>query len=123
MKDVLRPEVKDAMSRAQEAGIKVIMITGDHKITAMAIAKEAGIYNDGDELLTGREIDLLNDFELKDKISKVTVFARVTPEHKLKIINAFKKRGEIIAMTGDGVNDAPSLVAADLGVAMGKIGT
>ena len=123
MKDVLRPEVKDAMDRAQEAGIKVVMITGDHKITAMAIAHEADIYHDGDEILTGSEIDAMNDYELSEKLSKTTVFARVTPEHKLKIINAFKKRGEIIAMTGDGVNDAPSLVAADLGVAMGNIGT
>ncbi len=123
MKDVLRPEVKDAMDRAQEAGIKVVMITGDHKITAMAIAREADIYHDGDEILTGREIDTMNDYELSEKLAKATVFARVTPEHKLKIINAFKKRGEIIAMTGDGVNDAPSLVAADLGVAMGNIGT
>ena len=123
MKDVLRPEVKDAMDRAQEAGIKVVMITGDHKITAMAIAREADIYHKGDEILTGSEIDKLNDNELSNRMSRVTVFARVTPEHKLKIINAFKKRGEIIAMTGDGVNDAPSLVAADLGVAMGNIGT
>lgn len=123
MKDVLRSEVKDAMDRAQEAGIRVVMITGDHKITAMAIAREADIYHDGDEILTGSEIDGMNDYELADKLSRTTVFARVTPEHKLKIINAFKKRGEIIAMTGDGVNDAPSLVAADLGVAMGNVGT
>src|SRR3989344_295324 len=123
MKDVLRPEVKDAMDRAQEAGIRVVMITGDHKITAMAIAREADIYHDGDEILTGSEIDAMNYYELSDKLSRTTVFARVTPEHKLEIIKAFKKRGEIIAMTGDGVNDAPSLVAADLGVAMGNIGT
>ena len=123
MKDVLRPEVKDAMDRAQEAGIRVVMITGDHKITAMAIAREADIYHDGDEILTGSEIDAMNNYELSDKLSRTTVFARVTPEHKLEIIKAFKKRGEIIAMTGDGVNDAPSLVAADLGVAMGNIGT
>ena len=123
MKDVLRPEVKDAMDRAQEAGIRVVMITGDYKITAMAIAREADIYHDGDEILTGSEIDAMNNYELSDKLSRTTVFARVTPEHKLEIIKAFKKRGEIIAMTGDGVNDAPSLVAADLGVAMGNIGT
>ena len=123
MKDVLRPEVKDAMIRAEGAGVRIVMITGDHKITALAIAREANIYHDGDELLTGNEIDALTDYELSDKLSQTTVFARVTPNHKLKIINAFKKRGEIIAMTGDGVNDAPSLVAADLGVAMGKIGT
>ena len=123
MKDVLRSGVKDAMVQAEKAGIRVVMITGDHKVTAEAIAREAGIYHDGDELLTGSEIDALTDFELLEKLSRTTVFARVTPEHKLKIINAFKKRGEIIAMTGDGVNDAPSLVAADLGVAMGNIGT
>ena len=123
MKDVLRLEVKDAMDRAQKAGIKVVMITGDHKITAMAVAREADIYHDGDEILTGSEIDAMNNYELSDKLSRTTVFARVTPEHKLEIIKAFKKRGEIIAMTGDGVNDAPSLVAADLGVAMGNIGT
>ncbi|MDO8620252.1 MAG: HAD-IC family P-type ATPase [bacterium] len=123
MRDVLRPEVKEAMARAKEAGIKVVMITGDHKITGRAIAREAGIYQEGDELLTGTEIDTMTDSELTSRLSRTTVFARVTPEHKLKIINAFKKRGEIIAMTGDGVNDAPSLVAADLGVAMGTIGT
>src|SRR3989338_38145 len=123
MKDVLRLEVKDAMDRAQKAGIKVVMITGDHKITAMAVAREADIYHDGDEILTGSEIDAMKNYELSDKLSRTTVFARVTPEHTLEIIKAFKKRGEIIAMTGDGVNDAPSLVAADLGVAMGNIGT
>ena len=123
MKDVLRAEVKDAVFRAKEAGIKVVMITGDHKITARAIAQEAKIYKEGDEILTGSEIDTLSDAELKEKILRTTVFARVTPEHKLKIINVFKSLGEIIAMTGDGVNDAPSLVAADLGVAMGNIGT
>ena len=123
MKDVLRLEVKDAMTRAKEAGIRVVMITGDHKITARAIAREAGIFSTGDELLTGADIDEMSASELENKLARTTVFARVTPEHKLKIINAFKKRGEIIAMTGDGVNDAPSLVAADLGVAMGISGT
>ena len=123
MQDALRPEVKEAVSRAKETGIRVVMVTGDHKITAQAIAKEAGIYRDGDEILTGADIDSMSDVELSGRLSIVSVFARVTPEHKLKIINAYKKRGEIIAMTGDGVNDAPSLVAADLGVAMGKIGT
>ena len=123
MQDVLRPEVEEAMSRAKSAGVRVVMITGDHQITARAIAREAGIYRDGDTVLSGAEIDELTDFELANKLDKVSVFARVTPEHKLRIINLFKKRGEIVAMTGDGVNDAPSLVAADLGVAMGKIGT
>lgn len=123
MKDALRPEVSEAMRRATNAGIRVVMITGDHKITAKAIASEAGIYRDGDEVLTGQDIDSLTDSELRDALIKVSVFARVTPEHKLRIIKAYKGRGEIVAMTGDGVNDAPSLVAADLGIAMGKIGT
>lgn len=123
MKDVLRPEVKDAMARAKLAGVRVVMITGDHKITARSIGREAGIYTDGDTILTGIEIDRLTDRELEGSLSLATIFARVTPEHKLRIIDAFKRRGEIVAMTGDGVNDAPSLVAADLGVAMGGIGT
>lgn len=123
MQDTLRPEVKDAMNRAKEAGIRIVMITGDHKITARAIAKEAGIYQEGDTVLTGDEIASMYDAELADTLANTTVFARVTPEHKMQIINAYKKRGEIVAMTGDGVNDAPSLVAADLGVSMGKIGT
>lgn len=123
MKDALRPEAKEAMQRAVSAGISVVMITGDHKLTAKAIAREAGIYHEGDQILTALDIDGISDAELAAKISKVSVFARVTPEHKLRIINAYRKRGEIVAMTGDGVNDAPSLVAADLGVSMGKIGT
>ncbi len=123
MKDTLRPEVKEAMRRATSAGIRVVMITGDHKITAQTIAREAGIYNEGDLILTGQEIDAMSDVELSEKLVKISVFARVTPEHKLRIIKAYRARGEIVAMTGDGVNDASSLVAADLGVAMGKIGT
>ncbi len=123
MKDDLRVEVQEAMRKAKEAGIKVVMITGDYEVTAQAIAKDAGIYKKGDKILTGEAIDKLSNLELINEISNVTVFARVNPEHKLKIVNAFKLRGEIIAMTGDGVNDAPSLVAADLGVSMGKIGT
>jgi Ca2+-transporting ATPase len=123
MKDALRPEVKEAIQKAVSAGIRVVMITGDHKVTAQAIAKEAGIYKDGDIILTEQDIDALSDTELSEKLAKTSVFARVTPEHKLRIIKAYKARGEIVAMTGDGVNDAPSLVAADLGVAMGRIGT
>ncbi|OGI87784.1 hypothetical protein A2995_00705 [Candidatus Nomurabacteria bacterium RIFCSPLOWO2_01_FULL_33_24] len=123
MKDGLRPEVIEAVKKTKLAGVKVIMITGDHKITAQAVAREAGIFIEGDSILTGKDIDELSDEEFKFELEKTTVFARVSPEHKLKIIKAYKDNGKIIAMTGDGVNDAPSLVAADLGVAMGKIGT
>lgn len=123
MRDTLRAEAPAAVARAEAAGIRVVMITGDHMITARAIAAEAGIYHDGDTVLTGSEVDAMSDDDLAAKLHDTTVFARVTPEHKLRIINAYKKRGEIVAMTGDGVNDAPSLVAADLGVAMGGIGT
>jgi len=121
--DELRAEVKESAKLAGEAGIRVVMITGDHKDTAKAIAKEAGIFNEGDMVITGVEMDKMSLDDLQKIVSHASVFARVTPEHKLKIIEAFKRRGEIVAMTGDGVNDAPSLVAADLGVAMGKIGT
>jgi len=123
IRDSLRPEVKEAIGQAQQAGLKVVMITGDHKLTAQTIAQEARIYSEGDEILTGQDIETLSDEELAQKLERTTVFARVTPEHKLRIIQAYRRRGEIIAMTGDGVNDAPPLVAADLGVAMGKIGT
>ena len=123
MKDTLRGEVAEAMQKTMNAGMRVVMITGDYEITAKAIAQEAGIFREGDTVLTGKEIDELSEKELSERIIKTSVFARVTPEHKLRIINAYKQRGEIIAMTGDGVNDAPSLVAADLGVSMGKIGT
>jgi Ca2+-transporting ATPase len=123
IKDALRTEVREAVRKSNEAGIRLVMITGDYKITAEAIAREAGIFKDGDRVLTGEEVEKMTEPELMRALEKTSVFARVTPEHKLEIINAFRKKGDIIAMTGDGVNDAPSLVAADLGVAMGKIGT
>ncbi|MFZ5982043.1 MAG: cation-translocating P-type ATPase, partial [Patescibacteria group bacterium] len=123
MRDNLRKEVFSALRMTREAGIKVVMITGDHKITARAIAREAGIFKEGDEILTGEEISDWDDTELAQRLEKVSVFARVSPGDKLRIINAFQLRGEVVAMTGDGVNDALSLVAADLGVSMGKIGT
>ena len=123
MSDALRPEVKEAMQRVRAADMRVVMITGDHRLTAQAIAKAADIWREGDNVLTGEEIDKMSDDELVEKLAHTNVFARVTPDHKLRIIQAYRKRGEIVAMTGDGVNDAPSLVAADLGVAMGKIGT
>lgn len=123
MQDALRGEIVAAVSRTHAAGIRVVMITGDHAHTARALAKEAGIWRPGDEVLVGTQIDALSDAALSASIARVTVFARVTPEHKLRIVLAYKRRKEVIAMTGDGVNDAPSLVAADLGVAMGKSGT
>lgn len=123
LKDALRPEVKEATRRAMDAGIRVVMITGDHQSTAEAIAREALIWKRGDLVLTGTEIDKFSDATLMEKLPRTSVFARVTPEHKLRIIKAYKSRGEIVAMTGDGVNDASSLVAADLGVAMGRTGT
>jgi len=123
MKDALRLEVSDSILKAQNAGIKVIMITGDHKITAKSIAEEAGIYLKGDKIITGVELDNMSDSEALREIASVSVFARVAPEHKLRIVNLFRSQGKTIAMTGDGVNDAPSLVAADLGISMGRIGT
>lgn len=123
MKDALRLGVSDSILKAQNAGIKVVMITGDHKITAKSIAEEAGIYQKGDKIITGTEMDNMSDSEILKEINNVSVFARVNPEHKLRIVNLFRSQGKTIAMTGDGVNDAPSLVAADLGISMGKIGT
>lgn len=123
MRDSLRPEAADSIKKIVSSGIKVVMITGDHKNTAASIAEEAGICGKDGVVLTGREIDEMSDEELKEKISGISVFARVSPEHKLRIAQAYKSRGQIIAMTGDGVNDAPCLVAADLGISMGRIGT
>lgn len=118
--DPLRPEVKKAVKICKIAGIKPVMITGDHKITASAIAKKAGILNHGQKVLTGKEIDKLTDDELKIKTLNTTVFARVTPEHKVRIVKAFQSNGFVTAMTGDGVNDAPALKQADIGCAMGS---
>ncbi|OGY37802.1 MAG: hypothetical protein A3E36_02305 [Candidatus Andersenbacteria bacterium RIFCSPHIGHO2_12_FULL_45_11b] len=123
MKDGLRSEVHEALRLAQDAGAKVVMITGDHVITARAVAREAGIYQEGDVILTGNDLVEMSDEELASRLPRTTVFARVTPDHKLRIVQAYRQIGEVISMTGDGVNDAPSLVAADLGIAMGKIGT
>jgi len=121
MLDPPRPEAKDAIQLCKKAGIDVIMITGDHKDTAIAIGKELGIIDHG-IALTGQEIDKMSDEELLEKISKVKIFARVSPEHKVRITKLLKKKGEIVAMTGDGINDAPALKAADIGVAMGGRG-
>lgn len=123
MRDVMREGVRESIEIAAQSGLRTVMITGDHKITAEAIARDAGIFHEGDEIITGKELATLSKAELMVRLPRTSVFARVTPESKLDIIELFRKRGDIIAMTGDGVNDALSLVAADLGIAMGKIGT
>ena len=121
--DPPRAKVKDAVKICKEAGISSVMITGDHKITAKAIAKEIGICENDDEIITGAQIDKMGEGKLKDSIERYKVFARVSPEHKVKIVEAFSANGHIVAMTGDGVNDAPALNKADIGCAMGKGGT
>jgi Ca2+-transporting ATPase len=123
MMDPPRPEVKDAIRKAKEAGITTVMITGDHKKTAFAIAKEIDIADNIGQVLTGQELNEMTDQELNSRIMNLRVFARVSPEHKVKIVRAYKANGNIVSMTGDGVNDAPSLNAADIGVAMGISGT
>ena len=121
--DPPREEVKHAISTCKEAGIKIIMITGDHKLTATSIAKDLGIYKKGDLVIDGEELSKMSDLKLRNTIKNISVFARVTPKDKLRIVNALKKNKEIVAMTGDGVNDAPALKTADIGVAMGITGT
>lgn len=121
--DPPREEVKHAIKTCHDAGIRVIMITGDHKLTAQAIAKDLGIYKKDDLVVDGEELSKMSDLKLRNIIKDISVFARVTPEDKLRIVNALKKNKEIVAMTGDGVNDAPALKTADIGVAMGITGT
>jgi Ca2+-transporting ATPase len=121
--DPPRQDAIGAVAAAKAVGIKPIMITGDHKLTALAVARETGIYQDGDFVLTGAELDKLNDKEFEDTVERVTVYARVSPGHKLRIVDAWKKLGRVVAMTGDGVNDAPALKRADIGIAMGITGT
>lgn len=123
MMDPPRPEVREAINKCRNAGIKTVMITGDHKNTAISIAKQLGILIDESEAITGDRINQMNDIEFARNIEKYKVYARVSPEHKVKIVKALKQKGEIVAMTGDGINDAPALKSADIGIAMGNIGT
>ena len=123
MIDPPRMEVKQAVAECYAAGIRPVMITGDHKLTAVAIAKELDIFRDGDEAITGQDLDAMDQQTLEHRVERYSVYARVSPEHKMRIVQAWQSKGRVVAMTGDGVNDAPALKVADIGCAMGITGT
>jgi magnesium-transporting ATPase (P-type) len=123
IEDSIRPEVASVIKDARKAGLSVVMATGDHQRTAVHVAESVGIFRQGDECIDGSEIDALNDEQMRNKMNGVTVFSRVSPGHKMRIVTLMQQSGKVVAMTGDGINDAPSLMQADLGIAMGSIGT
>ena len=123
MIDPPREEVKEAIKKCKSAGIKIMIITGDHKFTAIAIARELGLFKSNDEVLTGEELNKINDDQLFEIVDKIVIYARVSPHHKVRILNALKRKGYVVAMTGDGINDAPALKKADIGISMGITGT
>lgn len=123
IEDSIRPEVANAIEQARTAGLSIVMATGDHHMTALHVAKRVGIFREGDDTLDGAEIEQLTDEQLLARINHITVFSRVSAHHKMRIVELLQKSGKIVAMTGDGINDAPSLVRADLGIAMGSVGT
>ncbi|MCY0865815.1 MAG: cation-transporting P-type ATPase, partial [Sulfobacillus sp.] len=123
MMDPPRPEAIEAVQKAHHAGVRTVMITGDHPETAQAVARQLGMLRAGDEVVTGRQLDAMDDEELQSRVERIRVYARVSPPHKLRVVRAWKARGDVVAMTGDGVNDAPAVKEADIGVAMGITGT
>ncbi len=123
MMDPPKPEVEQVLAEAFRLGVKPVMITGDHPITAIAIGKKLGMFREGDRVISGVELDWMDDQQLVSVVNQVSIFARVTPEHKLRIVQAYRRAGHIVAMTGDGVNDAPAIKAAHVGIAMGRTGT
>lgn len=123
IQDSIRPEVADIIEQTRDAGLHVVMATGDHKKTALYVAKNVGMYRSGDEIIEANELDQMSQKELVGRLAHTTIFSRVTPDDKVAIVSAFHQRGDIVAMTGDGINDVPSMLAADLGIAMGQIGT